>query len=96
MQLRAREQLVKWGEGMERGKAAGTEASVSFRFGNRQHDETTAFESGMFKYTEIDPDGTERSSFVPFEALLVKKDGKWLMLMERQLEPLDQAAWEAM
>ena len=32
--------------------------------------------------------------FVKLEALMVKKDGQWLMMMERQLEATDEAAWE--
>jgi uncharacterized protein (TIGR02246 family) len=88
------DQLIDWGEGMARARAAGTSASVSFRFARRQAWETTAFETGMFKYTELAGDGTETSSYVPFEALLVKKDGKWLLLMERQLEASDERVWE--
>ena len=42
-------QLVKWGEGMERIRAEGRRASVSFRFGSRQADAATAFESGIFR-----------------------------------------------
>ena len=35
-------------------------------------------------------------SFVPFEALLVKKDGRWLMVMERQFEAAGRVAWDKM
>ena len=90
------DQLPKWGQGMEDQKAAGGGARVSFRFGIRQDGEATAFESGMFKYTEIDSSGNESSAYVPFEALLVKKNDRWLIVMERQFEPADQAAWGAM
>ncbi len=90
------EELAKWGRDMEEAKLAGTSASVSFRFTGRQNDKTTAFETGMFKYTVTAPSGEETSYRVPFEALLVKKDGKWLMLMERQLGAADEAAWVAL
>jgi hypothetical protein len=30
------------------------------------------------------------------EALLVKTGGKWRMIMERQLEAVDEAAWNAL
>ena len=33
---------------------------------------------------------------VPFEALLVKKDGRWLMVMERQFEAAGRVAWDKM
>ncbi len=90
------EQLVVWGQGMEEQEASGASATVAFRFTTRLHDETTAFEAGMFNYTQIDSDGNESSAYVPFEALLVKKNGTWLMVMERQLPAADEAAWDAL
>ena len=74
----------------------GTIASVSFRFSTRRDDEMTAFESGIFKYTVITQSGTETTYYIPFEELLVKQSGKWLILMERQLEDSDEAAWSAL
>ena len=47
-------------------------------------------------YCVTAPSGEETSYYVPFEQLLVKKDGKWLILMERQLEAGDEAAWAAL
>ncbi len=90
------EQLAKWGRDMEEAKNDGSSASVSFRFTSRQDDRTTAFETGMFKYTVTAASGAETSYYVPFEQLLVKKGGKWLILMERQLEAADEAAWAAL
>ena len=90
------EQLAKWGQDMVDDKRDGTSASVSFRFTRRQDDGKTAFEAGMFKYTATASSGAETSYRVPFEALLVKKNGKWLILMERQLEAADEAAWTAL
>jgi uncharacterized protein (TIGR02246 family) len=90
------DQLVRWGEGMERAEAAGASAGVSFRFVTRQDGETTAFQIGMFRYTRTDRDGTESTSYVPFEALLVKKEGRWLILMERQLKAADESAWDSL
>jgi uncharacterized protein (TIGR02246 family) len=90
------EQLAKWGRDMEEAKGAGTSATVAFRFTNRQDDDATAFETGMFKYTVTAPSGEETSYRVPFEALLVKQGGKWLILMERQLGSADEDAWAAL
>ena len=87
------EQMAKWGEGMDRIRLEGRSASVSFRFASRQDGETTAFESGIFRYAETDAEGVENPVFIPFEALLVRKDESWLILMERQLEPTDEDAW---
>ena len=90
------EQLDTWGAGMERLRSEGRRASVAFRFASRQHDATTAFERGLFRYAEPDAEGVEQPSFVPFEALLVKHDGRWLMVMERQFEPVGETAWNAL
>jgi hypothetical protein len=30
------------------------------------------------------------------EALIVKKEGRWLMVMERQLDVTDESAWDAL
>ena len=79
------EQLAKWGQDMEDARRDGMSASVSFRFTHRQDGEKTAFETGMFKYTVIAPSG-EESFYIPFEAVLVKKAGKWLIVVERQLD----------
>ena len=89
-------QLLKWGEGMEQARLEGTSASVSFRFESRRDDDETAFERGIFRYVETDKNGLEEPVFVPFEALLVKKDGSWLILMERQLAATDESAWDAL
>lgn len=50
----------------------------------------------MFRYAETDEQGVEQPGFILFEALLVKKDGRWLMVMERQLEATDESAWSAL
>ncbi len=90
------EQLVKWGEGMERARVEGRNAGVSFRFSSRQDDQATAFERGIFRYSETDAEGVEHPVFIPFEALLVKKGGRWLIVMERQHEATDENAWAAL
>lgn len=90
------DQLVKWGEGMGQQRLEGQSASVSFRFASRQDDAETAFERGIFRYAETSKEGVEQPVFVPFEALLVKKNGRWLFVMERQLEATDESAWNAL
>lgn len=88
--------LAGWSRGMEEQLASGASATVSFRFTTRQDGETTAFEVGMFNYIQVDGNGGASPVYVPFEALLVKKDGRWLILMERQLEAADEADWNAL
>ena len=74
------------------GKAVG---GVEFRFTGRLNDGTTAHETGMFRYTFEPVDGEEAGALVHFEALLVKRDGEWLMVMEYQKEPATDEEWDA-
>lgn len=88
--------LAKWGEGMQAAARAGSQARVSFRFSQRLDNETTAFETGIFRYVAISASGEESVQYVHFESLLVKQGDHWRYLMERQLGATDQAAWDAL
>ena len=90
------EQLVKWGQDMEAQKQVGARASVEFRFSSRRDDRVTAFETGIFRYAVAGESGEEAPVYVEFEALMVKQDGNWLIMMERQLDTVDQTAWAAL
>lgn len=70
-------------------------ANVTFRFTQRLNDATTAHETGVFRYRFAPKDGEEAVSTVHFTALLVKKDGAWLMLMEHQKTPATEEDWAA-
>ena len=72
----------------------GASASVAFRFSQRLHDEVTAHETGIFRYANTPSGGTEKVALVHFDALLVKKDGGWLMLMEYQRGRATQQEWD--
>jgi hypothetical protein len=86
--------LDRWGRDMVAAKGRGDRATVEFRFSVRQDNATTAFEAGMFKYTQITKADVSKPQYIPFEALLVKTGGQWRMLMERQLPALTQAEWD--
>ncbi len=86
--------LERWGRDMVAAKARGDKATVEFRFSRRQDDSTTAFEAGIFKYTVIARSGGSTPKFYPFEELLVKTDGGWRVLMERQFDLVTQDEWE--
>lgn len=88
--------LVRWGQGMVDDKAKGNRATVEFRFSKRQDDAEAAFETGVFKYTTIDKAGAKVASYTQLEALMVRRQGKWVILMERQLESVTEAAWNAL
>lgn len=87
--------LAGWGKDMIANKAKGTRATVEFRFTKRQDDAETAFEAGVFKYTVTDKGGVSTPSYRRLEALLVKRQGKWRIVMERQLEAVTEATWDA-
>lgn len=89
-------QLASWGEDMKRMRAAGTSARVSFRFDLRQDGQRSAFETGIFRYSTTDASGVETASYVRLETLLIKKEGAWLIVMERQLGAADENAWRAL
>lgn len=86
--------LERWGRDMETAKARGDKATVEFRFSRRMDGPSTAFESGMFKYTVIAKSGVSTPKFYPFEQLLAKSNGKWRILMERQFAEVTQADWD--
>ena len=93
---RISEALAGWGRDMVTNKGKGITATVEFRFSERQDDAETAFETGMFKYATKDKAGVSTPRYVKMEALLVKTGGKWKLVMERQLEAVDEAAWSAL
>ncbi len=89
-----KETLERWGSDMVAAKAKGNRANVEFRFTQRLDNATTAFDSGLFKYTVIEKSGASSSKYHPFEILLAKTSGKWLILMERQFAEVSQDAWD--
>ncbi len=90
------EALENWGEGMKKAKENGAKARVAFRFSSRQDDDSSAFDRGIFKYTSMDSSGIETHILMHFESLLIKKDDRWLYVLERQREVTDEAAWSAL
>lgn len=86
--------LKVWADGMAKDKAEGGRATVAFRLATRTDNAATAFETGIFKYTAFNRAGVATVSYTPCEMLLVKKDGAWRILMERQLAATDAVAWD--
>lgn len=87
--------LAGWKQGFDDTAAGRAEAGVDFRLTQRLNDETTAHETGIFRYTFTPEGGEATVAPVHFEAVLVKKDGEWLMLMEYQKEMATEEEWEA-
>jgi len=87
--------LDGWEPGFADTRSGNAQAGVSFRLTQRLNDETTAHETGIFRYTFKPAGGAETVSFVHFEALLVRANGTWLMMMEYQKLPATEAEWNA-
>jgi len=87
--------LAGWKQGFDDTREGKAVAAVEFRFTSRLNDETTAHDTGMFRYTFKSEGAQEVVALVHFEALLVKKDGTWLMVMEYQKEQATDEEWDA-
>ena len=72
-----------------------TQRDLEFRFTERLHEEASAHEVGIFRYSSTESDGSTRVVLIHFEAALVKKDGRWLQLLEYQKSDATQGEWEA-
>lgn len=86
--------LEAWKPGFVDTKAGKIKANVAFRFSQRIGSESNAHETGIFHYTSTDSTGTVRDSYIHFEALLVKKEGVWKILMEYQKNEGTKAEWD--
>jgi ketosteroid isomerase-like protein len=74
----------------------GSTATVSFRFSDHKHGETTSFETGIFRYSITNSKGEETAFLAHFQELLIKQGGKWLCMMEHQIKSATQAEWDAL
>lgn len=88
--------LAGWKKGFDDTKEGIIEAGVEFRFSERLHGGGTAFERGIFRYYSINKEGEKQVFLAHMEALLVKKDGRWLMIMENQKAMATEEEWKAL
>lgn len=87
--------LAGWKQGFIDTKAGELVATVEFRFSQRIGDATTAHETGIFCYSTVDSSGKKATAYIHFEALLVKQDGRWQVMMEYQKSPATEKEWNA-
>ena len=87
--------LARWKQEFDDTKAGKMKASVTFRFSTRIGDADTAHETGIFLYTQT-AEGKSIEEYIHFEALLIKQEGKWLILMEYQKAKATKEEWEGM
>lgn len=89
--------LDGWKEGFIDTKKGKNKSNVEFRFSQRIGDETTAHETGIFIYTTSDSNGENKIQYtIHFEMLLVKRNNKWLGVMEYQKSNASEEEWEAL
>lgn len=87
--------LKKWKQEFDDTKSGKIKASVNFRFSKRLGDDTTAYETGMFRYSSTNTEGITKTEYIHLIALLVKKD-RWLVLMENQKSVGTKDEWNAL
>ena len=88
--------LKRWKKEFDATKSGEMKASVDFKFSQRLGDATTAHETGMFLYSATGADGKETREYIHFEALLVKHDSRWKIVMEYQKSKGTRAEFEAL
>ena len=85
--------FIRWGKEFADTKAGKMKARVDFRFSRRIRGKDTAHETGIFLYSSQRVGEEWKRDYVHFEALLVKKKGKWKILMEFQKSLATEAEW---
>ena len=90
------EALVRWGKEFTDTKAGKMKAQVEFRFSDRKMGKNTVHETGIFLYSSQIKGEEWKKEYIHFEALLVKKNGEWQILMEFQKSPASEAEWSAL
>ena len=88
--------LLRWSKEFADTRAGKMEARVEFRFGDRILGKDTAHETGIFLYSSRRKGEEWKKAYVHFEALLVKRKGKWLILMEFQKSVASEKEWKAL
>ena len=88
--------LIRWGKEFSATKAGKMQADVKFRFSGRITGKDTAHEKGIFLYSSKKNGEEWKKDYVHFEALLVKKDGDWKILMEFQKSSATEKEWESL
>lgn len=89
------EALTNWQKDFIDTKSGKTQNSVTFRFSQRIGDENTAHETGIFSFQSLAGSTSENpKQFVHFDALLVKKDNVWLIVMEYQKSKATEEEWD--
>lgn len=87
--------LARWKQGFADTKQGKIKANVKFVWTQRYTSDNTAHETGMFKYSTTDENGKTEDFIAHLTTLMVKKNGKWLIVMENQKSKASQQQWDA-
>jgi hypothetical protein len=90
------EALINWEKSFIDVKAGKMKAGAEFRFSERIIGTSAANEIGIFKFSSTDSNGNIQIAYVHFEALSIKKNGQWLMIMEKQKALASEKEWETL
>ncbi len=88
--------LSGWKQGFDDTKAGKMKASVEFKFTKRLHSETTAHDTGIFKYSSHAEGGEPQTIYIHFEGLSTKASGEWKLMMEYQISMATVEEWDSM
>ena len=85
-----------WQQGFTDTKSGEITAHLDVKFSERIFDQFSAHETGVFHYYTINKKGQQSDTYVHFESLWVKKNNKWIMMMEYQKSRSDESEWNTL
>ncbi len=88
--------LARWKKEFDDTKSGERESSAAFRFSQRLGDATTAHETAILLYSFRQGDGEMKHEYIHLEALLLKKDDGWKIIMEYQKALATEAEWKSL
>jgi ketosteroid isomerase-like protein len=88
--------LSRWKKDFSDTKEGKVRGNVEFRFSKRIGDFTTAYETGVFRYTTLSDTAPPKYDYMRLEAILVKRAAAWQILIENQVGPATEADWNAL
>lgn len=88
--------LARWKQEFTDTKNGELRAQVEFRFSKRMGDATTAHETGIFRYESQRKGEKPEVEYIHLEALLLKENGHWRIIMEHQRESSNEQEWHAL
>jgi len=88
--------LERWEQEFIDTREGSRKSNVEFRFSERLGDETTAYETGMFLYEFQIGDEPLKQEYIHLEAMLLKADDGWKIMLEYQKSVGTKEEWDAL